>query len=359
MSNGKVSIIVPIYNVEKYLPYCLDTLLAQSYKNLEIILVDDGSPDNSGKIADEYAQKDARVKVVHKVNGGLSDARNAGLAVATGEYLMFTDSDDFLFPKACELLVDKIEKENADYVIGNYINCYEDGKVWPNPVFNLEKYKSFQLDIEDYVDSFFIMNSSVCNKIFRHEFIKKLNLQFEVGLPAEDAIFTTYCFIKSSKVYYIPDVVYCYRQRGAGTSISMNCTTKYFDGISKAYKIIYENFKNNHQLGFYRFFYAKSMTYMLYNFIDSQLLTEEEKIDVLSNMRWFYKLSKELDVPACQESLGLIIDKIINGDYKDVIDICKVIAEVRTFMPQEIKEKMSKPQAEMYSKMMDKECAIL
>jgi hypothetical protein len=81
-------------------------------------------------------------------------------------------------------------------------------------------------------------------------------------------------------------------------------------------------------------------------------LTEEEKIEVLSDMRWFYKVGKELNVPACQESLELIINKIINGDYKDVIEICKVIAEVRSFMPQEIKETMSKPQAEMYTKMM-------
>lgn len=353
MEKGKISIVVPMYNVEKYLPECVDKLLNQTYKNLEIILVDDGSPDNCGKIADDYAKKDERVKVIHKPNGGLSDARNVGMDAATGEYLMFADSDDFLFKNACEVLVNKIEKENADYVIGNYINCYEDSTIWPNPVFNKEKYGTFKLEIDDYKDSFFIMNSGVWNKIFRHEFIKKLNLKFEIGLPAEDAIFTTYCFMKSSKVYYIPDIVYCYRQRGAGTSISMNCTTKYFDGISKAYKIIYENFKENNKLGFYRFFYAKSMTYMLYKFIDSQLLTEEEKIDVLSNMRWFYKLSRELKVPACQESLGLIIDKIINGDYKDVIDICKVIAEVRTFMPQEIKEKMSKPQPEMYLRMMN------
>lgn len=359
LKGGKISIIVPMYNVENYLEDAVNSLINQTYKNLEIILVDDGSPDNSGKMADEFAKRDNRIKVVHKVNGGLSDARNAGMEVATGDYLMFTDSDDFLTNIACEVLVKKLEDEDADYVIGNYINCYEDGTLWQNPVFNKEKYKGFKLDIKDYKDSFFIMNSSVCNKIFKREFIEKLNLKFMVGLPAEDAIFTTYCFIKSSKVFYIPDIVYVYRQRGAGTSISMNCTTKYFNGISKAYKIIYENFKNNNELGFYRFFYAKSMTYMLYKFIDSQLLTEEEKIDVLSDMRWFYKLSKELDVPACQESLELIINKIIDGDYKDAIDICKVIAEVRTFMPQEIKEKMSKPQPEMYTKMMNEKYEMM
>ncbi|MBQ8299715.1 MAG: glycosyltransferase [Clostridia bacterium] len=348
----KISVIVPIYNVEKYLPACIESIQNQSYMNLEIILVDDGTPDNSGKIADEYAKKDGRIKVIHKPNGGLSDARNVGMDAATGDYIMFIDSDDLMMPEACKVLEEKIEKENADYVIGNYINCDEEGNLWEKPVFNNEKYKSFKLSIKDYEDSFFIMNSGVWNKIYDLNFIRSLNLKFEIGLPAEDAIFTTYCFMKSSKVYYIPNMVYCYRQRGAGTSISMNCTPKYFNGISAAYKIIYENFKANDELGFYRFFYAKSMTYMLYKFIDSQLMSEEEKIEVLSKMRWFYKLSKELDVPACQESLGLIIDKIIDGDYRDVIDICKVIAEVRTFMPSEIKEKMSKPQAEMYTRML-------
>lgn len=353
LKNGKISVVVPMYNVEDYLESCVSSLTNQTYKNLEIILVDDGSPDNSGKIADELARKDSRIKVIHKQNGGLSDARNAGMAVATGDYMMFADSDDLLTETACEKLVSELEKEEADYVIGNYINCNEDGEFWEKPVFNTGKYKSFELNIKDYKDSFFIMNSGVWNKIYRRDFIEKLGLKFVIGLPAEDAIFTTYCFIKSKKVTYIPEIVYVYRQRNAGTSISMNCTPKYFGGISKAYKMIYENFRDNEEIGFYRFFYAKSMTYMLYKFIDSQLLSEEEKIDVLSDMRWFYKLSKELNVPACQNSLELIINKIIAGDYKDAIDICRVIAEVRTFMPKEIKEKMSKPQPEMYTKMMN------
>ena len=353
IEKDKISVIVPVYNVENYLVQCVESIINQTYKKLEIILVDDGSTDNSGKICDELQTKDERIKVIHKINGGLPDARNAGLDIATGEFLMFSDSDDFLFDNACEMMLNKIVTENADYVIGNYINCQEDGSLWENPVFNKEKYKEFTLSIKDYKDSFFIMNSSVCNKIFRHSFIKDIDLKFTVGLPAEDAIFTTYCFLKSKKVVYLPELVHAYRQRSAGTSISMNCTSEYFKGISKAYNIIYENFKANNELGFYRFFYAKSMTYMLYKFIDSRLLSEEEKIEVLTKMRWFYKLSKELNVPACQSSLDLIINKIIAGDYKDVIDICSVIAEIRTFMPKEIKEKMSKPQPEMYLKMIN------
>jgi len=268
--NKKISIIVPIYNVEKYLAECIESIQKQSYSNLEIILVDDGSPDRSGEIADRYADKDNRIKVIHKPNGGLSDARNAGMEVATGDYIGFVDSDDFLPEDAYEVMLQKAMEQDADYIIGNYINCYEDGTLWEKPIFNIDKYKEFQLNIKDYQDSFFIMNSSACNKLFSKAFLDKLGVKFTVGLPAEDAIFTTYCFIKSTKVFYIPNLVYIYRQRGAGTSISMNCTAKYFQGISSAYKMIYENFKANDELGFYRFFYAKSMTYMLYKFIDSK-----------------------------------------------------------------------------------------
>ena len=91
----KISIIVPIYNVEKYIRKCIESIINQTYRNIEIILVDDGSPDNCGKICDEYAKKDSRVKVIHKKNGGLSDARNKGTEVATGEYIMYVDSDDY------------------------------------------------------------------------------------------------------------------------------------------------------------------------------------------------------------------------------------------------------------------------
>lgn len=346
----KISVIVPVYNVEKYLEECVDSIINQTYENLEIILVDDGSKDSSPVICDNYIEKDLRIKVVHKTNGGLSSARNTGLENATGDYIMFVDSDDILLPNSCELMLNEIESKKADYIIGNYQNCDEDGQLWDKPVFDQEKYTNFKLNIKDYKNSFYIMNSSACNKIYRKSFLDKLNIRFVEKVPAEDAIFTTHCFIFAKNVYYINDVMYIYRQR-AGDSISTNLTFNYFKGINKAYKIIYENFKNNNELGFYRYFYAKSMTHILYKFIDSTLLIEEEKIDILSSMRWFYKLSKELKVPACQESLDLIIVKIIDGEYKDVIDICRVIREVRTYMPKEIKAKMSKPQPELYSKL--------
>ncbi len=346
-----ISIVVPIYKVEDYLEDCVSSILNQTYKNLEIILVDDGSPDNCGKMCDEFQKKDNRIQVIHKENGGLSDARNAGIEIATGKYIMFVDSDDLMEITACEKLYNEAESKKADMVIGNFIYVDDDGTPWSSEVFPKSKYKNFKLSIKDYGDSFYVMNSAVWNKIFRLDFIRKNEMKFVVGIPGEDAPFTTLYFIKSENVYYIDDVVYKYRQRANTSSISNNCTAKYFEGISVAYKLIYNNFKDNNELGFYRYFYAKSMTYMLYKFIDSNKLSDEERIEVLSNMRWFYKLSNELNVPACQESLSYIIDKIIKGDYHDVIDVCKIIAEIRTYMTPEQREKMSKPSREIYNKM--------
>lgn len=124
-----ISIVLPIYNVEKYIEKCMDSVLNQTYKNIEVILVDDGSPDRCPKICEEYAKKDNRIKVVHKENGGLSDARNAGIKVANGEYITFIDSDDYVDEDYVEFLYNNIEKTNADIAIGAHRVLYDSGKV--------------------------------------------------------------------------------------------------------------------------------------------------------------------------------------------------------------------------------------
>ncbi len=348
----KITVIIPVYNVEKYLKEAIDATINQTYKNLEIILVDDGSKDSSGKICDEYAKKDNRIIVIHQENKGMSGARNVGLDYATGKYIMFADSDDTFELNACEKLYDFIEKTNADYVVGNYRNMDEDGTKWKNPVFDTNKYVESRLSIEDYNTSFYIMNSAVWNKIFRKSFLDELNIKFIEKLPAEDAIFTTYCFMKSKTVYYMSDVIYNYRQR-ASDSISTNCSKAYFMGINKAYRIIYNNFKENNYLDYYRFFYAKSMNYILYKFIDSSELTKEERIDVLDNMKWFYVLSNDLKIPTILKSVQYIIESITKKDYSQTLKYCEILNQVRKMLPKEIKEKMSKPNAETYKQIED------
>ncbi len=353
----KITVIVPVYNVENYVREALESVINQTYQNLEVIVIDDESKDSSGKICDEYAKKDSRITVVHQKNKGLSGARNTGLDLATGKYIMFLDSDDKFELDACENFYNEIEKTNADYVVGNYIYIDDDGTKWEKPVFDQEKYKEFKLSIEDYKNSFFIMNSTVWNKIFRKSFLDELKIKFVERVPAEDAIFTTYCFIKSSNVYYMPKIMYNYRMRYTD-SISNSCSKDYFMGINKAYKIIYENFKENDRLDFYRFFYAKSMNYILYKFIDSTRLTLEERIEVLDKMKWFYMLSNDLHIPTIFKSVQYIINAIEEKDYAQALRYCDILNQVRKILPKELKEKMSKPNADTYKEMEENEMDI-
>ena len=122
-----ISIVVPVYKVEKFLEKCIDSIINQTYKNLEIILVDDGSPDNCGKICDEYAKKDKRIKVIHQQNGGLSAARNTGITKATGKYISFIDSDDYIEKDYIELLYTTIKQSKADIAIGSHTVIYDTG----------------------------------------------------------------------------------------------------------------------------------------------------------------------------------------------------------------------------------------
>ena len=127
-----VSVIIPVYNVEKYLERCVDSVLAQTYTNLEIILIDDGSTDTSGKICDEYAQKDARIRVLHKKNTGIADTRNIGLDISKGEYIAFVDSDDFVASIFIEVAMDAMLNEQCDLVALTDGIAFWDGEAEPN-----------------------------------------------------------------------------------------------------------------------------------------------------------------------------------------------------------------------------------
>ena len=139
MNNPVISVIIPVYNVEKYLKKCIQSIIDQTYKNLEIILVDDGSSDNSGKICDEFAQKYNRIKVIHKTNGGLSDARNAGLDIMSGEWVSFVDSDDFVSPYYIENLHYLVNKYDVDIAITSFVRFYnENTKLSSSKISNQE-----------------------------------------------------------------------------------------------------------------------------------------------------------------------------------------------------------------------------
>lgn len=202
-----VSVIVPVYKVEKYLNRCLDSILSQSYKNLEVILVDDGSPDNCGKICDEYAQKDGRIKVIHKQNGGMSSARNAGLEIATGKYISFVDSDDWLDFKFIETLRNAMIETDVDMTACAF--CRTKGDVAKR-----NKFEQNSKIVKDKYFAIFDENSYAgyaCNKLFKREIIEKYNIRFDEKIfNGEDFLFNLEYIHNSQRTSFIDQDLYFY-----------------------------------------------------------------------------------------------------------------------------------------------------
>lgn len=211
--NPKISIIIPVYNVEQYLPRCIDSILAQTFTNFELILIDDGSTDSSGKICDKYSEKDSRVKVIHKENGGLSSARNVGLGNAAGKYISFIDSDDYVSSDYLEYLHSLIKKYDADVVSANYILTYS------NKV-NFISRKKEQLIIGKEKILFFYLKQDKMNKkndfpVWIKLYKKELfdGIQFPSGKLYEDNITNFKIFQKCERYAKSSKIVYAYFQR--------------------------------------------------------------------------------------------------------------------------------------------------
>ena len=199
----KVSVIIPIYNVEAYLHECVDSVRHQTYRELEIVLVDDGSSDCCGAICDEYAAQDDRIHVIHKENGGMSDARNAGLKEASGEFIYFLDSDDYIVPEAIELLVQKAESTQADIVMLDAVNFFEEGFA---PAFSESLVHRYQYDTESGPSTLVRMfaqrdyNCAVYTHFYRAQFVRENDLYFVKGLIFEDLLFNGTAFLKAKSV---------------------------------------------------------------------------------------------------------------------------------------------------------------
>jgi len=201
--NALISVIIPVYNVEKYLSRCIDSVINQTYKNLEIILIDDGSMDDSGKICDEYALKDNRIKVIHKQNGGVSSARNVGLDIAKGEYIGFVDSDDYIENDMYEILYELLVRNQTDISCCNKyvfrVNKFIDSENFPT-----EKILSFNEVLDNPKHDFYIWN-----KLFSRNVIGNIRFNEQLTL-GEDLLFTyqvlqkirNIAFYKEAKYYY-------------------------------------------------------------------------------------------------------------------------------------------------------------
>lgn len=210
-----ISIIAPVYNAEEYLGECVDSILSQTYENFELILVDDGSPDNSGKICDEYAKKDNRIRVIHKENGGVSSARNVGLDNAKGEYIAFVDSDDIVDKKYLELMYKRIVETDSDMCFSR-LDRYDGEKFYSINETSIPLHCDCanQDELSSFLFKFFtvknILSGSSCRILYKAKNAKKIafNEKLKVG---EDLIYVLKCILKSQTICSIKDELYHYR----------------------------------------------------------------------------------------------------------------------------------------------------
>lgn len=216
--NDLISIVIPVYNVEEYLDRCIASVRGQIYDNLEIILVDDGSTDRSGIMCDEYARLDSRIKVIHKPNSGLSDARNEGLKHVTGTYIGFVDSDDWIEPQMYDMMYRGCIRENADIAICRYNTCCEgtpkqkgvdnisSDNISPDNITVLTRDELLDAYLEDRED--IIIYNSVWSKLFKAELVR--GFVFPMGQNSEDIMYTTKAFCNAKRAVYIDGFFYNY-----------------------------------------------------------------------------------------------------------------------------------------------------
>lgn len=292
---NKISIIIPVYNCEKFLNKCVDSVLNQTYKNFELILVDDGSKDSSSQICDDYAKKDSRVKVVHKINGGSADARNKGIEVSTGSYIGFIDSDDYIDDTMYEKLLNKATEEDSDITMCRFKNIYENGtmKFFKEVNFenvNAENILSYYLESgfkesKDCVYANGIMGN-VWRTLIKKDFIG--DIRFQKLLVAEDLLFLISLIKKDTKISIVNEYLYNYLQRTGSimNSFNKNKIIQRYD----AFKIILNKVKgklSEDNINSYKFYnYASIVNELLKN-------NQKELLNDLMNDEFFRNLNSK------------------------------------------------------------------
>lgn len=244
--NDLISIIVPVYKVEKEIDRCVDSLLKQTYKNIEIILVDDGSPDNCPELCDQYAKEDNRVCVIHKKNGGLSDARNSGLKAATGDYILYVDSDDYINLDSCEKFLKSTLGGKVDIIVGNAIMEKADAKelmvhtATPSGIC----YKSNEF-IKKAIKAYQWYAPAWLN-MYRREFLLENDLFYKKGIYFEDMQMLPRVFLKANSITCMDEIFYHYVIREASITTSEKNKKKEMDSFQnlKEWKQLFDSIQD-------------------------------------------------------------------------------------------------------------------
>ncbi|WP_434798704.1 glycosyltransferase family 2 protein [Terrisporobacter vanillatitrophus] len=314
--NPKISIIVPVYKVETYLNKCIDSILEQTFKDFELILVDDGSPDRCGNICDEYAKRDDRIVVIHKDNGGISSARNVGLDIARGDYIGFVDSDDWIDLNMYKILFDNIKIKNGDMCVCDYKKVYSDNSL--NIIEESNEHICETLSKIEALKKIYSNKSTqfivVWNKLFKKTLFD--NLKFEMNRIYEDAFIINELIYKSKKVIYLNNKLYNYRQR-EGSIMNSSCNIKELDSVYA----LSERVKFFYKLGD-KYLINKSEVYYI-----EALLNSYRQLELLKEQN-FEKNKLIKDFKKTIKIYSILNNKYFNTKEKIIISLMKYATNI-------------------------------
>ena len=268
-----ITIVVPIYKVEKYLERCIESVLKQTYKEMEIILVNDGSPDRCGEICDNYKKKDKRIKVIHKINGGLSDARNTGIENSTGKYISFLDSDDWIDEIYIERLYFLIKNSNADISVVNYLKSYDENIKVDLLKEEIQELTNIQAIRKMYDKNTKIQMIVTWGKLFKRDLFE--NIIFPYGKVHEDEYTTYKLYYISKKVVISSKILLFYWQREdsiIGSDFNINYNSDAYCAFEE--KLRFFKIRNLHEL------YDMTCREMFTYFIQSSKKIRKSKINI-------------------------------------------------------------------------------
>ena len=309
----KLSFILPIYNVEAYLPQCVDSILCQATEDCEIILVDDGSPDGCGAICDRYAGQHDIIKVIHKPNGGLSDARNAGFDLASGNYILFVDSDDYLEPGSVERILRWIDTTDADVAFLLSRKVYPDGSSEPLGE-NLSREEIFGKSREAvlrYLAARPKFPASAWGKIYRRAFLVEHGFRYpDDRRLSEDLQYSLDLFLTAEKFDYLDFPYYCYRQNRAGSICNTVSGKYYFDTflfVTESAARFAENKKAKDEVSALSLsFAAYEYAILLWQMMQLSGADREKALAMLKEYRWVLAYGKSVRTRLVHLAVGIL-----------------------------------------------------
>jgi len=322
--NEVISVIIPVYNVAQYLPQCLESVISQNYDKLEIILVDDGSTDQSGKICDLYAEQDKSIIVVHQSNGGSAAAKNHALEIASGMYLAFLDADDYLEPNSYSRMISYMNHYAADVVQGNFRYVYTNGTEEKKPLFQFKEF-----DTEEYLKEY--TTDWTCALLWDKLYKRSLftNIFFEEGHVVDDEFFTYQGIMNAKKIIQVSDFVYNYRKRKSSvTSIEayqsriINDKLSYLESRRKAVSRKFPSLQKYYEIHYLN---------MILLLTREPYLTEDNILLIKEKINSFFKEKRKNERISIQ--LLFSIKKIQYSSIKSLLrkrNLVKPVGEIQT-----------------------------